>query len=602
MDRDDLILGLDIGTRTVIGVVGKIEGEKFNIIAAEIMEHTGRAMFDGQIHDISEVSKVVSNILDKLEKRLGVKFSEAAIAAAGRALSTKQVRVNRDIDASIEIDMDTVLGLEMEGIQEAQKLVDTDFSQNEGTSYYCVGHSVINYYLNDYVMTSLVGHKGKSIGADIIATFLPHTVIDSLYSVMQKVGIQVKSLTLEPIAAINAAIPKELRLLNLALVDIGAGTSDIAITRGGSISAYSMVPIAGDEITEMICHNFLVDFETAEKIKLSMGRMENIEFTDILGMSHSVKSSEIEEAIEPVVKNLADTISSKIIEYNKKSPNAVFLVGGGSQVNKISGFIAKNLSLPIERVAIRNRESILSVKGNIGGFTGPETITPIGIALTAAKLGDMNLFNVMVNGKKVKIFNLGEHIAADALIIAGIKPELLIGKRGRDLKFILNGETKTIKGGHGTAAKILINGEEASLQTPIKPGDRITVKQALEGEAASITVNEIKGYYGRECNIIVNDKIAEDEYIIKEGDNVRISFCENKKEEDNKKGILVYVNDKEINIDDGREDYIFIDIFNYIDFDIKSGNGNLITRINGKRAGFTDIIKDKDKIEVYFDN
>lgn len=603
MDREELIFGLDIGTRTVIGVAGKMQGEKFNIIDAEIMEHSGRAMFDGQIHDISEVSKIVSNVTEALEKRLSVKFSSAAIAAAGRALVTKQIRVTRNIDPSIEIDMDTVLNLEMEGIQEAQKLIDMDFSLKDGTNCYCVGHSVINYYINDYIMTSLVGHKGKSIGADIIATFLPHTVIDSLYSVMQRVGLQVKSLTLEPIAAINAAIPKELRLINLALVDIGAGTSDIAITRGGSIAAYSMVPVAGDEITEMLCHNFLVDFKTAEKIKLSIGKMDIIEFTDILGIHQSINFDKVIEVIEPVVKNLADTIASKIIEYNKKSPNAVFLIGGGSKIDKISDFIAKNLNLPKERVAIRNREAIPNVIGHTDGFSGPETITPIGIALTAVKAKDMNLFNVMVNGKKVRIFNLGNHIAADALIMAGVKPETLIGKKGRDLKFTLNSEAKTVYGGYGTASKIIINGEEESLKAPIKPGDKITVKEAVEGEAASITVKEIRGYFGKEYIAFVNDKIAEDEYIIKEGDNVKISINDKKTDDalvDERKYIRVYVNGKEIIITDDREEHIFIDIFNYIDIDVKAGNGNIITKLNGEKAAFTDKIKNNDMIEIYF--
>lgn len=63
----------------------------------------------------------------------------------------------------------------------------------------------------------------------------------------------------------NAAIPAELRLLNLALVDIGAGTTDIAVCRDGSITGYTMATIAGDEITEALMRAFLIDFQTAER-------------------------------------------------------------------------------------------------------------------------------------------------------------------------------------------------------------------------------------------------------------------------------------------------------------------------------------------------
>ena len=67
-------------------------------------------------------------------------------------------------------------------------------------------------------------------------------------------------MTLEPIAAINVAIPEKFRLLNIALVDVGAGTSDICITKEGTIVAYGMIPMAGDAVTDVIVQAHLVDF------------------------------------------------------------------------------------------------------------------------------------------------------------------------------------------------------------------------------------------------------------------------------------------------------------------------------------------------------
>ena len=70
----------------------------------------------------------------------------------------------------------------------------------------------------------------------------------------------------------NVAIPEQYRLLNIALVDVGAGTSDICLTKDGSIVAYGMIPSAGDELTEIIAKEYLVDFASAEKIKLAAGK------------------------------------------------------------------------------------------------------------------------------------------------------------------------------------------------------------------------------------------------------------------------------------------------------------------------------------------
>ena len=93
------------------------------------------------------------------------------------------------------------------------------------------------------------------------------------------------SITLEPIAAINAAIPANLRLLNLVMVDIGAGTSDIAACTGGSITGYTMATVAGDEITETIMKQYLVDFPTAEAVKMQLAHQDELPFLTSLGWS-----------------------------------------------------------------------------------------------------------------------------------------------------------------------------------------------------------------------------------------------------------------------------------------------------------------------------
>ncbi|MCP6652252.1 hypothetical protein NL518_29580, partial [Klebsiella pneumoniae] len=75
---------------------------------------------------------------------------------------------------------------------------------------------------------SLIGQRGKHSAIEAIATFLPRQVIDSLQSTIQTVGLEMSTLTLEPIAAINVLIPTTMRHLNLVLIDVGAGTSDVA--------------------------------------------------------------------------------------------------------------------------------------------------------------------------------------------------------------------------------------------------------------------------------------------------------------------------------------------------------------------------------------
>src|SRR5262245_42463467 len=94
LDKEELVFALDIGTRSVVGVIRIQEDRKFKIITTEVIEHKNRSMLDGQIHDIDQVAIVVREIKDRIEKRLGFPLKKVAIAAAGRVLRTCQVRLD----------------------------------------------------------------------------------------------------------------------------------------------------------------------------------------------------------------------------------------------------------------------------------------------------------------------------------------------------------------------------------------------------------------------------------------------------------------------------------------------------------------------------
>ena len=532
---EDLIFALDIGTRTVVGLVGVPDGDKLKILAIEINEHKNRAMLDGQIHDISLVADIVTDVKEKLENRIGLKLKRVAIAAAGRVLKTYNVRVERTFDSNKEITKDIISSIELEGVQNAQAELEVEQKEQEKTVFYCVGYSVISYYLNGYVISSLLGHKGNSVGVEVLATFLPHVVIDSLYTVMNRVGLQVTNLTLEPIAAINVCIPPNLRLLNLALVDIGAGTSDIAITKDGAVIGYSMAPIAGDEITEKIAHQYLVDFNTAESIKLTLNdeSQPTVSFTDVLGTSRTVDKKEIYKEIYDSIVLLGETIANRILEYNKKAPNAIFCVGGGSQISGLTEVLAEKLGLSHDRVVVRGRDFVQSVKYSGKKLAGPEAITPLGIAVNAMQSMDNDFLSVTLNEKKIRLFNSKKLNVADALILDGFDPRRLIGRSGKNISFEINGEKKIVRGEHGKTAEIKVNGEPASMETPLKPGDNIEVKAAVDGISAKIFLTDLVDIKEKKItynnlkvdvtsNIMINGKTETEDIAIREGDKLNI--------------------------------------------------------------------------------
>ncbi|MEA1975973.1 MAG: cell division FtsA domain-containing protein [Bacillota bacterium] len=661
------VFSLDIGTRNVVGMIGKLENDIYSIVDYEMISHPERAMFDGQIHDINRVVKVVKEIVLKLEKRNELKLNEVVIAAAGRALKTKEVTIERQIDNSILINKELIDNIEMEGIQQSQDELDKELDIK--TRYYCVGYSSKMYYLDGSMIKSPIDHRGLNLKVDIIATFLPHIVVDSLYTVIDKAGLEVASLTLEPIAAINVAIPDKLRALNLALVDIGAGTSDIAITKAGSIISYGMVAKAGDSITEMLVQEFLLDFDIAEKLKMDLLTNDEIVFVDIVGIEHKYTKTEILEVLDEILEDLSEKISKEIINKNGKKPSAVFCIGGGCQVPGFTEKLANKLDIQNERVIVKGVEMIENLDFNNHSLIGPEYITPIGIGYNGIVEKEKDFLQVSVNGKNIRIFNSKKLSVSHALILVGYDARRLLAQRGKKIIITIDDEKKYIYGDYGESAKIYINGVLSSLDTKIKNKDSIYVEEATVSESKRMKVysyldlsktiklngddfkliksfrvnNEVvnSDYILKDndeiklnklntlqdlCNsakiditkyyFVIKDSRIEKDYILKANDNIQMHEIEyiEKTESESEVSNVIEMNKIKKNKTETETYYfivngetvavkktktmVFVDIFEHIDFDLRTAKGIIDLRLNGERAKYTEVLNDGDIIDI----
>lgn len=531
--QGDYIFSLDIGTRTVVAVLSKLNEDDFEVLESVSLPHVKRAMKDGQIEDIEEVAKMVKKSKSELEKLTGIKLSKVSIAAAGRTLKTQRIKTDIDVSKNDVITSDMVKSFEIEAVSKAQSVLDEQ-KEDSNLSFFCVGHSIVNYYLDDYPIQSFVGHKGKKATVDMIAAFLPSIVVESLYAVTDKAGLEVESLTLEPIAAMNVIVPPETRLINVALVDIGAGTSDIAVAKNGSITAYAMATTAGDEITEEIIKQFLVDFDTAERMKMSSG-LKEIKYKDILGFEHNIPTSDFFKQLLPAIENLSSAIVDNILEANGEAPAVVFLVGGGSLIPGLAKIISNKLSIPDNRVALGGNNYIRSVKLLKKGITGPEYVTPIGIGVTSTMEQSYDFSTVILNGKKIRVFNNNHITILDLLTLAGYKSSNIIGRSGRNLSFTINGEPQLIKGEIATPAMVTINDIPANIGSTVNQGDKVIIVPAENGMSAQMTLLDIagEGYsktvflsdipYNFGKTITVNGHEAASGYEIQNFDDIRIT-------------------------------------------------------------------------------
>ena len=710
-----IVFGLDIGTRSVVGTVGYKSGDTFHVLAQHVKEHETRSMLDGQIHDIEQVSVTITDVKKSLEKELGRELHEVCIAAAGRVLKTTTTTAELTFDAETVVDAEHIYTLEMLGLEKAYE----EFQEQNDSDikFYSVGYTVVRYFLNHYPITTLERHKAKTIGVELIATFLPDEVVDGLYRAVEMAGLNVANLTLEPIAAMHAAVPVKFRMLNIALVDVGAGTSDISITKDGSIVAYGMIPSAGDEFTDTIAQHCLVEYSVAEKIKIASEKQAAIKYKDIMGSHKSIKPSEVHACVEPVMQEMTKEIADKIKELNGgKSVSAVFVVGGGGKIKGFTDHLASQLGLNKDRVALRGAEVLKDIDYLFEHAKRDSLfVTPIGICLNFYDQRNNFIF-VNFNGNRVKLYDNGHLTVADAALQDGFPNDGLFPKRGKELQFSVNGKPHMVRGELGEAAVIKVGGKEVSINAPIQAGDKITVKESTAGADASVDIRQLPEYDST-ITVVVNDQkvllpkfalvngqLQSEFYAIQESDSIEMCNYYTVKQITDfmdvilKKDMYIYVNNKRADLDtkvydnfaviwtmeelslsdvekdmqeaaeaeeeefyaeeetldpepadaeseeeepdhaakpahknrkhagkkkkapapettevtvmvngkavhlSGKKSYIYVDVFDHIDFDLKKPQGKGVTTLlNGRPAQFTEELKTGDTLDIYWE-
>lgn len=630
---DGMIFALDIGTRSIIGIVGIVEGEKLRVIAMEKEEHTKRSMIDGQIEDIEQVAEVAHNVKKRLEEKLCCTLKRVCVAAAGRALRTQRASFQIKFPQPQRLDHEIISRLEAGAISEAETAFNNDPDIDSSRQFYLVGHTTVQYYMDTYPTSNLLNHQARIIQADVIATFLPSEVVDSLYTVMQRIDLEVSSLTLEPIAAINAAIPKNLWLLNLALVDVGAGTSDIAVSRDGSVVGYTMATVAGDEITEALMKKYLLDFNTAESVKTQLGNQSAVRFTDILGIEQTVAKDDMMGCIKESTESLCREIAGHICEVNGGPPAAVFLAGGGSKLEGMQACIAKHMNIDANRVAIAGNNFQTYAVSDTYDLNNPEYATPLGIAISAGLNLITENFHITLNGSSAKLFRNGKMTILDILMMNGFTYRDLIPRTGQKLAIQFNGKRSVYYGAPGEPAVLHLNGQEAKISDVVHAGDSIEFSPAALGKSAKRRLKDLLTNPGQTAT--VNGAIVSPDTLLKNGDVVIVEDAPAPAEnapssaqktalepllvsesaegtqpslpseaEANPAGDALHLilNNNPIILSkkpDGSP-YYLMDLLERSGIDLENPTGNLVLRVNGKNSSFLEELKPGDHLEICF--
>jgi len=435
-------LCLDMGTHKFAAMEVDDTG---NIVKYAMQKHKFSLLKNGQIENVPMAAKELREFLAENDFDMTL---PVVTAVAGKSMIVKTVEGRRRITSDF---------VQQEDVDDLLAEI-TEKASLEG--YLLSDFDVAKWTLDDMIVENPIGRHGHSLEVTLVMQFFRKDTVLSLIKTLQEAGLKVTSIFSEAVASKEAAVRKELRYFNIALVDAGAGTSDITIFKEGKVCNFASIPMAGQYITEHLAQRFMVPLETAEKMKIKPGLKRSVE--NIVGKRIQVDQNLILTCIQDAASVLASALAAKILEANNgKAPSAVALVGGAALTPKLDEFLAQALEIPNEMVHVAK----LSAKGEL---SKPAWAVALGLAMLEPR---HNVIHAVVEDK-LAFFLTNEHPTVNsALLRAGTDVNRMQQRDVSTISIKVGSELQEFAVYEENEIEPYVNGTPASWGTFLHDGD-----------------------------------------------------------------------------------------------------------------------------------
>ncbi len=344
-----LVVGLDIGTTKVVALVGNVTDER-TIEIIGMGKAPSRGLEKGVVVDIGETTHSIKRAVEEAENMADVKIESVYAGIAGKHINSINNSGTVSINRSNRIIEDEDVRRVIETAQAIQIPQENEMIHVIPRQYIVDGQEGI---------TDPVGMTGTRLEVDVHIVTGSVTAVHNIVRCVENLGIGINQIVLEPLASSQAVLSPAEKQLGVVLTDIGGGTSDIAIFRGGDIWFSKVLPIAGEHITNDITVGLKVPFEEAEKIKITEGTPyldeisaeDRIEITTIGEEKRTVSKQKLAKIIEPRLEELFDLTINEIENagYRDLVPSGIVLTGGTSLLKNISKFVQDRYGIAARR-------------------------------------------------------------------------------------------------------------------------------------------------------------------------------------------------------------------------------------------------------------
>ncbi len=379
MSKDKIVVGLDIGTTKICAIAGrKNEFGKLEILG--MGKAVSEGVTRGVVTNIDRTVEAIQKAIFEAEEQAGIDIAEVNVGIAGQHIRSAQHHgVIMRSNPNDEINVDDVRRLS----EDMFKIVIPP------------GNEIIHVMPQDYTVDyeagvkDPVGMSGARLEADFHVITAHTSAISNINKCVRKAGLEVIDLVLEPLASSLSVLEEEEKEAGVVLVDIGGGTTDVAIFHDGIIRHTAVIPFGGNIITNDIKQGCLVMHNQAEQLKVKFGRAianeaNANEIISIPGLRNrppkEISLKNLAHIIEARIEEIIELVHSEIIQsgLDGRLAGGIVLTGGGSQLLSIKQLFEYMTGMDA-RIGYPNEHL---GKGRVDAVKSPMYATSVGLVLS----------------------------------------------------------------------------------------------------------------------------------------------------------------------------------------------------------------------------
>jgi cell division protein FtsA len=378
----ELVIGLDVGTHKICTVIGEVRQDDIFVVGVGI--EPSRGMKKGVVNDIAALTSAISASVHKAEKSSGYEVKRAFVSLAGSQIASINSRGVVGIVGQRGVTME-----DLDRAMEAARAIAIPHNRE-------VLHVVPRSYSLDGQdpVRSPIGMHGFRLEVEAHIITASSTSVANLEQAVEAAGVLVDRFILNPLAAGDAVLTEQEREMGVVVIDIGGGTTDLAIFIEGTVWHTAVLEFAGDHVTNDITYFTHIPFSTAEAVKVQYGSAlpKSVDPLETLlvepfgeGIPTEIKRTELAMIIEARVEEIFELVHKEIKRsgYDGLLRAGAVITGGCSQLAGVHEVAAKCLDLPV-RMAKPER-----LTGMADALRNPSYSTSVGLLRLGLEMDTM---------------------------------------------------------------------------------------------------------------------------------------------------------------------------------------------------------------------